>query len=145
MISLSVDITDNFQAALKAANVASFKNVSHAAASIRKAEIASFQVAAGPSQPGTPPHTHPGIVRSGKRKGQQRLGQFPKAIAFYVDKEKGEAVIGPRGSIAGTSASAHEFGGEYKGEEYPARPFAGPALKANVDRFAASWAGSIGG
>jgi len=121
-------------------------NLSHAAALIRKRELESIIEAEGPSRPGTPPHTHsPGIVKTGKRKGQRRQGVLQKAIVFVVDKAKQEAVIGPRFSVAGTSGSAHEFGGQYKKQVYPERPFAAPALEQNLDRFAGKFAGSIGG
>jgi len=128
-----------------AADRAIVKNLSHAAASIRKREIESIVPAEGPSAPGTPPHTRSRIVKSGKNKGKQRQGEIQRAIVFVVDKAKQEAVIGPRFSVVGTSASAHEFGGEYRGQTYPERSFAAPALEKTQDRFAASFAGSIGG
>ncbi len=125
------------------AKKAEFKNMAHAAASIRKEEIASFVPSDLASQPGTPPHTRIRIVKSGKNKGKHRLGQIARAVAFDVTKDS--AVIGPRKSIVGTSASAHEFGGEYKGTTFPERSFALPALTKNTDRFAESFSGSIGG
>lgn len=110
---------------------AAFKNLSHAAASIRKAARESIEKAEGPSEPGQPPHTH-------KR-------QFLKnAIVFDVDKAKDEAVIGPRFSRVGESGKAHEMGGEYKGADYPDRPFMFPAMNNNLERFAGDWAGSVG-
>jgi hypothetical protein len=35
------------------------------------------------------------------------------------------------------------MGGEFRGHEYPERPFMAPALEKNLDRFAGDWAGSI--
>jgi phage gpG-like protein len=81
-----------------------------------------------PSAPGSPPHT--------------RFGQLKRSIVYAA--AKGEAVIGPRASIVGESATAHEFGGNYKGEDYPGRPFMGPALGSNLTKFGSSFAGSIG-
>ena len=144
MFGAAFSFTDLSKAVLADSDRAAFKNISHAAASIRKQEIASIQPGEGPSSPGSPPHTHPGVVKSGKRKGQLRQGFLPRSIAFDVDKARDEAVIGPRASIVGESAAAHEFGGEYKDATYPQRPFALPALQANLDRFAAEWQGSIG-
>lgn len=145
MFGLNFTFTDNSKAVTAASDRAAFKNISHAAASIRKQQIASFVTAEGPSEPGRPPHTHPTRIKRGKNAGKLRTGHFPRAVAFDVDKAKQEAFIGPRASVVGESAKAHEFGGDYKGEEYPARPSALPALTANLDRFSGEWAGSIGG
>jgi phage gpG-like protein len=81
-----------------------------------------------PSAPGSPPHT--------------RRNQLKNAIVYYA--KRGEATIGPRASRVGTSATAHEFGGQYKDESFPARPFMGPALDRDVPLFGNSFAGSIG-
>lgn len=115
---------------LREIDFTAFKNAAHAAARIRKDAQESLIKAEGASKPGTPPHTH-------KR-------QFLKnAITFDVS-ESGEAVVGPRFSRVGESGEAHEFGGEYKGAEYPERKFMLPAMERNVARFAGEWAGSIG-
>ena len=42
-----------------------------------------------------------------------------------------------------TSAKAHEFGGRYKRQKYPKRPFMGPALEKTNDRLPKLWAGSV--
>lgn len=131
MIGATTSVKLDPQKVTNAVNKATFKNLNHAAASIRKAERESIEKAEGPSAPGSPPHTH--------------NRQFLKnAIVYDVDKEKQEAVIGPRFSRVGTSAKAHEFGGEYKGAEFPERSFALPVLLNNLERFAGQWAGSIG-
>ena len=115
----------------KAVEKAAFKNFGHAAARIRKDARESLLKAEGPSAPGTPPHTH-------KR-------QFLKnAITFDNDRASQEAVIGPRFSRVGESGKAHEFGGEYKGADFPERKFMLPAMEKNLDRFAGDWAGSVG-
>jgi phage gpG-like protein len=124
-----------------AATKAAFENIGHAAASLRKDAIASIIQAEGASAPGTPPHTHTGGLT---KKGKVRRGKLQRAITFDVDKAKESAVIGPRESVVGASAAAHEFGGSYKGQSYPERPFMGPALTRAESRFAASFAGSIG-
>lgn len=142
MIGLNFTTAVELGKVMGLAEKAEFKNLGHAAASIRKTEIASFIPSDSPSAPGTPPHTRRRIVKSGKNKGKLRTGQIARAVAFDVTKESG--VIGPRESIVGTSASAHEFGGEYKGTIFPERSFALPALEKNTDRFAESFSGSIG-
>jgi len=130
MFGLSVQVDDQTQRVKDAADQASFRNLGHAAASIRKTAIAEIVTAEGPSEPGTPPHS--------------RRGQLRRAIKFDLDKSSEMAVIGPEASIVGEAGAAHEFGGEFRGEDYPERPFMEPALDANVDRFASEWAGSIG-
>lgn len=123
---------------------AAYKNVSHAAASIRKTMQGKIIRAEGPSAPGTPPHTH---SRRKTKRGRPRKPNdvLKNAIVFAADRAKNEAVIGPRHSRVGTSASAHEFGLFYKGHDYDERPFAYPSLLENTDRFGASFAGSMGG
>ena len=130
MFGLTFQLDDQTNRAKDAAEKTSFRNLGHAAASIRKTAIESIIVAEGPSEPGTPPHT--------------RRRQLKRAIKYDVDKAAESALIGPEASIVGEAGAAHEFGGEFRGEEYPERPFMEPALEANVDRFASEWAGSIG-
>lgn len=129
MFGTAVQFVDQTSRVMAAAEKAAFRNFGHAAAAIRKSARESLVKAEGPSEPGSPPHTH--------------RGQFLKrAILFAADKEG--AVIGPRESVVGQAGSAHELGGEYKGQQFPQRPFMVPALTANLDRFAQEWAGSIG-
>jgi hypothetical protein len=81
------------------------------------------------SPAGSPPHS--------------RSGQLKRAIGYDVDKAQQCAVIGPRESMVGTSAMAQEFGGLYKGEEYPERPFMGPTLEKDANLLPAFWSGEI--
>jgi hypothetical protein len=120
-----LNLTERVKAA---ADKAAFRSFSHAAASIRKDAVASIEVSPEPSPPGDPPHT------------RRRL--LPRAMRFAVDKQG--AVIGPMASMAGQVGGTHEFGGQYKGEQYPERPFMFPALERGVPRFAGQWRGSIG-
>ena len=130
MFGLTFKSEDNTKRVQDAADRSTFRNLGHAAASIRKTAIESIIVAEGPSEPGTPPHT--------------RRRQLKRAIKFDHDKASQTAVIGPEASIVGEAGAAHEFGGEFRGAEYPERAFMEPALEANVDRFAEEWGGSIG-
>src|SRR5262245_12333261 len=141
MIGARVQIVDRMQQVADAAKAAEFRNLGHAAASIRKTEIASIKSAPGPSQPGTPPHTDTGGL---SKSGKARRGVLQRSFAYAVDKAAGRAVIGPQASVVGEAGAAHEFGGEFRGMDYPERPFAAPALEQNLDRFAGDWQGSIG-
>jgi hypothetical protein len=128
MFGIKIRTQDRTKKVKTAADKAAFRNFGHAAAAIRKDAVASIEVAPGPSPPGTPPHT------------RRRL--LPRALRFDVDKQG--AVIGPRASVAGQVGHTHEMGGEYKGEDYPERPYMLPALERALPRFAGGWKGSIG-
>lgn len=141
MIGMAIQIVNNLHRIAPAAERAAFKNVGHAAASLRKDAIASIEEGDGASPPGTPPHTH---TQKTTRAGKTRLGHLPRAITFAHDRKAMSAVIGPRESVVGTAGQAHEHGGEYKGEHYPPRPFMVPAMDRNLDRFADDWRGSVG-
>lgn len=130
MFGSIVKVMERWKAVREAARKAAEKNLFHAAAGIRKDEIASIQKSPFASDPGSPPHT--------------RRKQLPNAIIFNVDKAAMSAVIGPRGSRVGTSAAAHEFGGDYRGQAFPKRSFARPAMEGRLKSFAGSFAGSIG-
>jgi hypothetical protein len=129
MFTTKVKIEDRTKAVKAASDKAAFRNFGHAAASIRKDVAASIEVSPDPAPPGQPPHTRP----------QRGL---PRSLRFDVDKEG--AVIGPTLSRAGKAAAVQEFGGRYKGQEFPERPYMLPGLERNIPRFAGSWEGSIG-
>ena len=131
MFGMNGTTQDETRKVVKAAADAAFRNIGHAAASIRRTAFTSIVRSAKPSAPGTPPHTR------GKKRG------FKRGM-FYAMEGKEAAVIGTAYSIVGTSGEPHEHGGIYKGDDYEARPFMGPALEANLDRFARNWGGSIG-
>lgn len=81
------------------------------------------------SAPGTPPHT--------------RRGQLRRSILYAVDKDRMEAVIGPASNLFSDVGGAHEYGGIFRGQRYPARPFMGPALEPNINKFTDALAGSM--
>ena len=130
MIGIAVQIVDRLARVKAAADKAGYRNLGHAAASLRKTAALSIERSDEPSAPGEPPHT--------------RRGQLPRAIRFDVDRTRQEAVIGPRASVVGEAGAAHEFGEEFRGTDYDERPYMGPALDVSLDRFASDWAGSIG-
>jgi len=127
MFGAGCTVSDETQAVVKAAEQGSYRSLSHAAASVRKEAIASIKTDPEPSEPGAPPHSRRGLLR--------------RAIRYAADKEI--AVIGPVASLVGGAAAPEEFGGEYRGGEYPERPFMGPALDAKLDRFSKEWEGSV--
>lgn len=131
MFSATATIEDHMSRVRDAAKKASFERLGHGAASIAKTAKASIEKSKKPSSPGDAPHT--------RGKGGHNLRG---AIRF--DSNAIDAVIGPIASFVGQAGEAQEFGGEFKGEDFPERPFMGPALEVSVDRFAAGWAGSIG-
>lgn len=108
-----------------------FKNIGHAAAGISKDAKRSIKTRAGSSPAGSPPYT--------------KRGLFRRAIRYEVNRQTQSAVIGFIASQVGGSAKAHEFGGRYKGEDYPARPTMAPALERNMHRLAGQFVGRIGG
>lgn len=131
MLSIKVETELHPENLAQAIDRAAFRNLGHAAATIRKDVAGSLLTAQGPSPPGRPPHTHKGAF-------------LRRAIRFDNDKKAQEAVVGPMASVVGTVGEAHEKGTAYRGQQYPARPFMLPALERNRDRFAQEWQGSIG-
>jgi len=113
----------------RAVDKGAYDSFFHAASSIREWMRKSLLKAEGPSKTGSPPHTHKGVP-------------LRRAVVFHATKE--DAVIGPRESVVGDVGRVHEFGGIRHKTKYPKRPFAFPALEANLHRFAGEWAGSIG-
>jgi len=109
----------------EAAERATFKNLGHAAAAIRKTAARSIETSPEPSLPGEPPHT--------------RRGNRIRRSLRYAREGKERAVIGPLESIMGIGGERLE-----EGTEFEARPFMGPALEENLDRFASGWGASIG-
>lgn len=128
MFGLAVTIKNEVERVRRAARDAARNSFNRTAFLIRKSAVESIERAKGPSAPGSPPHTHRG-------------NWLRRAIRYSADKEG--AVIGPMHSIVSTSGSAHEFGGEYRGQDYPKRSFMEPAMEDNLDIFAGSWNGSI--
>ena len=117
------------EAVRKRAEQGSFRSLSHAAAAIRLTARRSIRKSASYSAPGTPPHTRRGLLRG--------------AIVYGVERHLNRALVGPTYERVGTSAMAHEFGGKYRKERYPKRPFMGPALEKLTPRLAGFWAGSV--
>jgi len=129
-VGVDIDVTIDTEKIRRAEEEARFRNFGHAAARIRLDAQASIipDPLGKPSPPGQPPAT--------------KKGQLRRAIRYAVDRFG--AIVGASANVVGTSASAHELGGPYKGADYDERAFMGPALLQNIDRFGGSWRGSIG-
>lgn len=130
MFGFSSKTESNFGAVEKAADRSIFKSIRHAAFAIRKTIRESIRKSPTPSEPGQPVST----------RGQK--GNVKNSI--FVHAEQDMAIIGPRYSFVGDAMHVHEFGGTRGENRYEARPTSGPGLEANTDRFAESFAGSIG-
>ena len=126
-----IKVRSRFEACniVNAAHRANFTCLTHAAAAIRLTARRSIRRSKRQSSPGSPPHT--------------RAGQLKRAILYAVERQKANAIIGPSAQVVGTSGHAHEFGGRYRKQNYPKRPFMGPALMENLTRLPKFWAGSV--
>lgn len=114
---------------MAAAKKASITSLGHAGAAIRLAARRSIKKSVKPSVVGSAPHT--------------RKGKLKNAIKYAVEKTLQSVVIGPDSAVAADSGRAHEFGGHYRNEQYPRRPFMGPALEMVRDRLPAFWSASV--
>ncbi len=129
MIAAKVTTKKSFDKIKSKAQQGNFKSLGHAAASIRLIARRSIRRRKTAAMPGTPPNT--------------RLGQLKRSIVYALDKQRGVALIGPDFDVIGAAGKAHEFGGRFRRERYPKRPFMGPALEKVKDRLPPMWAGSI--
>lgn len=134
MIGMSARVSFDMTKPLRQERKATLKALGHAGGYIRKVARSSIKrrtktTRKGASLPGTPPHT--------------KSGQLKRSILYAVDRKNASVVIGPTFSGVGTSAAAHEYGGRYKKQRYPARPFMGPALKKSESKLPEFWKDSI--
>lgn len=130
MFELNSYVADHIAGVQKAMKDASFKNIGHAAASLRKRAIESIKESPFPSRPGRPPRTRQGALR--------------RALVYAVDPSGESAIIGARYSRFSTAAKYHEFGGKRKASTFPPRPFMGPALEEIAPRLPFEFENSIG-
>lgn len=129
MIGTKVKTKNSIDKLKAKAKQGSFKSLGHAGAAIRLAARRSIRKRKSASVPGTPPNT--------------RKGQLKRSILYALDKQRGVVLIGPDYEVVGTAGKAHEFGGRYRREKYPKRPFMGPALEKVKDRLPPMWANSV--
>ena len=129
MIDVKVTTRKSFDKVKAKAQQGNFKSLGHAAASIRLIARRSIRRRKSTAMPGSPPNT--------------RRGQLKRSIMYSLDKQRGVAIIGPDFDVVGAAGKAHEFGGRFRRERYPKRPFMGPALEKVRDRLPPMWANSI--
>lgn len=130
MIGAKTTVQPAVQNVEKAASRSIIENIRHAAFAVRKTIRDSIKRRVGASTAGSPVNTR------GKR-GNVRN-------AYYASIAKDNAVIGPRYSFVADAMYFHEFGKRRGKANFPERPTSGPGLEQNTDRFANSFAGSIG-
>ena len=129
MIGVKVKTKNAMRRVLVKAKQGNVTSLGHAGAAIRLAARRSIRKSTAAAAEGRPPNT--------------RRGQLRRSIMYAVDKQHGVVLIGPQYEVVGRSARAHEFGGRYRRERYPKRPFMGPALEKLTPRLPRMWAGSI--
>jgi len=128
-IGFQVKTRSEIPKVLRKAHRANIDSLGHAGGTIRLTAKRSIRKSANPAEPGKPPKT--------------RRGQLRSSIRFAVERNRQRVLIGPDHRIVGQSGRAHEFGGRYRKQRYPKRPFMGPALTKTKDRLPKHWAGSI--
>ena len=116
----------------KAFRRATYRALERLGFKIRGVAQASIADEPGPSEPGTPPHTHKRATTKSGKAGKQ--GLLPKSILYGIDKESMSVLVGPSVNVVGTVGQAFEHEGEkeYKGAEYPERGFMHPALQEEI-------------
>ena len=129
MIGVKVTTKKSIDKVKRKAQQGNFKSLGHAAATIRLVARRSIRRRQTAAMPNSPPNT--------------RRGQLKRSIMYAIDKQRGVALIGPDFDVIATAGKAHEFGGKFRREHYPKRPFMGPALEKVKDRLPPMWAGSI--
>jgi hypothetical protein len=69
--------------------------------------------------------------------------RLKKAIHFSVFRNPDGVVIGTNIHVFGICGVAHEYGGRFRRQVYPPRPFMRPALLRVLPRLPKYWANSI--
>jgi hypothetical protein len=133
MIRFSARGQVDYRKVMRAMKRAEVRGITHAAAALRLRAARSIKVSprSRPSAPGSPPRT--------------RRGLLPKSILYALLEEGGTpvAVVGPSFNLVGLSGKAHEFGGAFRGADYPARPYMKPALSVIANRLPAFFVDSV--
>lgn len=118
-----LDLTGNVK---KAYNRGNLERTRGAAAYIYTVIKNSIKTTGKPNPPG------------GKVKSRYRV--LKSAMAFNVDDDRGTFTVGTSArDSAPNLAGTHEFGGEFRGRNYPARPFMRPGLEASLPKLPEKW------
>lgn len=96
---------------------------------IRKAARNEVSQSSKASTPGSPPNTRRGLLK--------------RSLLFGLDKSRRRVLVGPAGSLIGTSMTAHEFGGTYRKRHYPKRPLMGPVINKTAAKLPKLWENAV--
>lgn len=129
MIGMHVRTRSYTELVRKRAKDATFRNLTHAAATLRLTARRSLRRRKRPSAPGQPPSSPTGRLR--------------RSILYAVDRPRQRAVIGPSKELIGPAGQEHEHGAHVRKERFQKRPFMGPAFERIRPRLARMWAASV--
>jgi len=144
MKTVSVDMFFDTERVKRAADAATRTNLSKAGAFIRTTARHSLRRRRGTSAPGSPPHSHTGLLK--------------RFIFFGYDAARKTVVVGPMrlNQKVGNAPEALESGGtsvalvgsrrggrKRRRIRIRARPFMGPALRKEAPKFPKLWANSV--
>ena len=129
MITMKIKTITDMEALLKKARAAAIRNLGLFGGLTRKFAQQSIKVSKDYASPGSPPHSRKGLLK--------------KAIVYAVDKDQQNVIIGPSSNVIADAGHPHEFGGVFRGNTYPARPFMGPALNRADAATSQIWKNSI--
>ena len=130
MIGIRVKIIDRTSSVKRASDRANFKNMGHAAASLRRRAQRSIKRGKKAGPVGQPPRT--------------RKRRLPSSIFFAAERDGLSAIVGTTYSRVGEVGAAHEHGENYMGQEFPERSFMQPALEEESNRMPSYWLHSVG-
>lgn len=123
----AVQILNKFRQLNQRRLVMSRKPAAQAGAYVMTVMRRSIRVTDKEAPPGKPPSS--------------KTGRLRRAIMFAV--ELPAVLIGASADVIGPAGGAHDKGGEFRGDDYPARPFAGPALRVAAPRVSSFWTNSL--
>lgn len=127
-LGMRVHVQDNTRRVRRAAQKGAIRSIRYAAGYVRKVIANLIRSSKRASTPGSPPHT--------------QTRQLPRSIKYAVFSAY-HAIVGASYSDVGPTGKKHEFGGPFKGANYPPRPFARPGLEKARPRVLLFYRGSI--
>lgn len=128
-MNVSVSVEFNEKRLLVLTRKGSIAALRRAGAYLRGAAQRAVVISSQPALPGKPAHS--------------RQGRLKRSILFAVERQRMAVLVGPAFSIMGRSMTAHEYGGTFRGREYPKRPLMGPTLRSTTPQLAAFWRDTV--
>jgi len=129
MVTMKAKTQWNARAVKVAAKLGEIHGLTQAGGAIRKTAQRRIKINPKPSPPGSSPNS--------------RQGAFRNAVQYAVDKYRVSCLIGPSADIVADVGQAMEFGGPFRGQNYPARPTMKPALDIVMPRLPEFWKESV--